>query len=74
MLLVPVISENLMAIGWDANTSELQVQFKKNGRIYSYPTVPEELYMGLANAPSKGSFFAQTIKSHPELYPPTRIL
>lgn len=73
MLLVPVQSSNLLAIGWDSNTSELQVQFV-NGRIYSYQTVPEELYMGLVNAPSKGSFFAQTIRSHPELYSPLRIL
>lgn len=73
MLLVPVISSNLMAIGWDSSTNELQVQFM-NGRIYSYQTVPEELYMGLANAPSKGTFFAVTIRNHPELFAPQRIL
>lgn len=73
MLLVPVVSRNLMAVGWDANSNELQVQFR-NGRIYSYQTVPEELYMGLINAVSKGTFFAQTIRNHPELFSPQRIL
>lgn len=74
MLLVPVVSENLSAMGWDQVTSELQVQFRSNGSIYSYPGVPEEVYAGLASAPSKGTFFDQNIRKRPDLYPPTRIL
>jgi hypothetical protein len=72
MLLVPVVSRNLAAIGWDELTGELQVQFH-NGAIYSYQNVPPELYEGLINAPSKGTFFAYNIRNHPEIYTPVRI-
>jgi hypothetical protein len=73
MLLVPILSSNLSAMGYDPVNGELQVQFM-NGRIYSYQNVPPDLYDGLVNAPSKGTFFAQTIRNQPILYPPLRIL
>ena len=72
MLLVSVISSNLMAMGYDPNSGELQVQFR-NGRIYSYQNVPPEIYDALMNAPSKGTFFAYNIRNTP-IYQPTRIL
>jgi hypothetical protein len=72
MLLVSVISSNLMAMGYDPNSGELQIQFR-NGRIYSYQNVPPEIYDGLINAPSKGTFFGQLIRLQPQ-YQPTRIL
>ena len=73
MLLVPVASTNLAAMGYDPVSGELQVQFQ-NGRIYSYQNVPMEIYQGLVNAPSKGTFFAQAIRNMPGLYAPIRIL
>lgn len=72
MLLVPVQSSDIAAMGYDPSSFELQIQFT-NGRIYSYATVPPELYAGLVSAPSKGSFFAQFVKKFPGLYPYTRI-
>lgn len=72
MLLVAVISRNLLAMGYDPNSGELQVQFH-NGEIYTYPNVPPEIYDGLVNAPSKGTYFAYTIRNNPT-YQPTRLL
>jgi hypothetical protein len=60
-------------MGYDEVTAELQVQFH-NGAIYSYPSVPPEIYQGLINAPSKGQYFGLMIRNQPGLYPPTRIL
>ena len=73
MLLVPVISSNLAAVGYDEISGEMQVQFQ-NGRIYSYQNVPPDVYMGLVNAPSKGQYFGVMIRNQPGLYLPTRIL
>jgi hypothetical protein len=70
MLLVSVISSNLMAMGYDPNSGELQVQFR-NGRIYSYQGVPPEIYDALINAPSKGTYFGYYIR---RIYAYTRIL
>lgn len=72
MLLVPVISRNLAAMGYDQVTGELQVQFQ-NGAIYSYQGVPPEVYQGLVNAPSKGQYFAYAIRNQPLIYTPVRI-
>jgi hypothetical protein len=73
MLLVPVISSNLAAIGYDEISGEMQIQFL-NGRIYSYQNVPPDVYMGLVNAPSKGQYFGAMIRNQPGLYLPLRIL
>jgi len=70
MLLVSVISSNLMAMGYDPATGELQIQFR-NGRIYSYQSVPPEIYDGLINAPSKGTYFGYYVR---RIYPYVRIL
>jgi hypothetical protein len=72
MLLVSVISSNLMAMGYDPNSGELQVQFR-NGEIYSYQNVPPEVYDALLNAPSKGTYFAFNIRNQ-TIYQPTRIV
>lgn len=61
MLLVPVASTDIAAMGYDPTTGDLQIQFT-TGRIYAYQAVPPELYDALVAAPSKGSFFAATIK------------
>lgn len=72
MLLVPVISSDIAAMGFDPVMNELQIQFR-TGRIYSYANVPQDLYNSLVTAPSIGSFFAQFIKKFPGLYACTRI-
>lgn len=70
MLLVPVQSTDVYAIGYEPLTGELQIQFQ-SGRIYSYPNFPPMMYAMFVNAPSKGSFVAIYIK---KVYPSTRIL
>jgi hypothetical protein len=72
MLLVPVVSSDIAAAGYDPSTGELQVQFL-TGRIYSYPNVPPEWYQGFIDAPSKGSFFS-SLRKMPAQFPPTRLL
>lgn len=73
MLLVPVASSDIAAIGYDPDTGELQVQFRNN-RIYSYPNITPDWYDGFLQAPSKGSYFAQTIRKNPQIYSYQRIL
>lgn len=73
MLLVPVVSSDIAAAGYDPDTSELQIQFT-TGRIYSYQNVPPLIYQLFLEAPSKGSFFARNIKNLPGIYLYTRLL
>lgn len=58
----PVDSTNLAAIGYDASTKTLQVDFK-NGRRYQYPNVPPETFAEFKAAASVGKYFAAHIKS-----------
>jgi len=54
-----VSSSNLVSVGWENQT--LEIEFK-SGAVYVYHGVPEELYQELMASPSKGSFFAANIK------------
>jgi hypothetical protein len=58
----PVESSNLAAIGYDAESKTLQVDFK-NGKRWQYPNVPAELFAEFQAAESVGKFFAARIKS-----------
>lgn len=58
---VPVQSSNLSSVGYDAETLTLEIEFH-HGTVYQYFGVPPEIYEGLINAGSKGTFFNQTIK------------
>lgn len=60
--LTPVASSNIKALGYDADTKTLSVQFH-NGRVYSYTGVPQGEYDNLLNAGSIGSYFANNIKN-----------
>ncbi|MCQ4638000.1 KTSC domain-containing protein [Anaerovorax odorimutans] len=57
----PVSSSNLVAVGYDASTQVLRVQFKSG--TYDYFNVPESIYNGLMSAPSKGQYHAAYIKN-----------
>ena len=63
---IPVQSSNLFSVGYDSQTSILEIEFN-NGSIYQYSGVPQEVYEGLMNAGSKGSYFHHNIKrgGHP---------
>jgi len=58
-----VSSSNLRAVGYDAITHQLEVEFQ-NGRIYLYSEVPEGTYLGLMHAASKGGYLDDFIKGH----------
>jgi hypothetical protein len=61
MTLTPVESTHLAAIGYDAETETLEVQFC-NGDRWFYSYVFDDLYQGLRTAGSIGSFFNSRIK------------
>ena len=58
---IPVDSSNITSIGYDEETTILEIEFK-SGSIYAYYDVPFSLYVQLMNAPSKGKFFNTHIK------------
>jgi hypothetical protein len=58
---IPVESSNLTSVGYDRQSSILEVEFRSGG-IYQYFGVPEHIYEGLISAGSKGSYFHQHIK------------
>jgi hypothetical protein len=57
----PVTSSNIASIGYDENTSTLEIEFLNNS-IYQYFDVPLHIYQGLMQADSHGQFLAQNIK------------
>ena len=65
----PANSSNIAEIGYDPDTSTLEIKFH-NGGVYQYVNVPSEIHIGLMNAASKGSYFHRCIR---ERYRTTRI-
>ena len=61
----PVSSSNISSIGYDPDSSMLEVEFN-NGAVYSYSGVPPGEYEGFMNADSKGKYLHANIKN---LYP-----
>ena len=59
--LIEVESSNVQAIGYDTETKQLFVQFKKSG-LYQYDNVPEALYHSFLTAPSMGTFVWQELR------------
>jgi hypothetical protein len=59
MYRIPVISSNIESVGYENGILEIRFH---NGAIYQYIDVPEHLYHGLMNAPSKGTYLDQYIK------------
>lgn len=54
-------SSNVAALGYDAATKTLQVDFK-GGRKYHYQNVPAELFAGLLQSDSKGKYLNAQIR------------
>lgn len=61
MDLKPVKSTNIKAVGYDQDTSELQVEFQGGG-LYAYDSVPLDVYRDLTEAHSVGGYFHKNIK------------
>jgi hypothetical protein len=58
----PVISSNIKSIGFDKETTTLEIEFK-NGTVYRYEPISEDTYLELIQAESVGKYFNQHIKN-----------
>ena len=56
-----VSSSNVQSVGYDETSETLEVEFK-NGSVYQYFGVPEQVYQQLKNAGSVGGYLASDIK------------
>lgn len=56
----PVSSSNIRSIGYEPDTKTLEVEFHSG--VYQYSGVPESVYRGLMQSPSKGSYFHDHVK------------
>lgn len=73
MTLTPVDSSQVAAIGYNAESQTLRVEFKPRktetkGQVYEYQNVPAKLHADLMKAESKGAFLSKHIlrnKAHP---------
>jgi hypothetical protein len=61
MTITAVASTTLAAIAYDEAQRLLQVEFR-NGAVYHYFGVPMAVHRALLGAPSKGSYFNQSIR------------
>jgi hypothetical protein len=59
--MVPVESSDLSAIGYDASSATLTIEFRSGG-VYEYSQVPYREFLELLNAESHGKYFHQNIK------------
>lgn len=60
--MTPVMSSNVVAIGYDAESKTLQVEFN-SGTTYQYFDVQVEVFGAFERAESQGRFFNQFIKN-----------
>jgi len=58
---IPVSSSNIASVGYDANSSTLEIEFN-NGAVYQYFDVNENIYEELIAAESVGGYLASNIK------------
>jgi hypothetical protein len=57
----PVESSNLVSVGYDENTSTLEIEFRSG--TYQYFDVPHHIYEELMHSSSIGSYHYQNIKN-----------
>ena len=57
----PVVSSNLVSVGYDPNSYTLEIELM-DGRIYQYFDVPEQVYDELLNANSAGQYFHRQVR------------
>lgn len=60
---IPVDSSNISSIGYDEDSSTLEIEFH-SGAVYQYFDVPLNVYQGIMEAASKGQYLAQHIKGY----------
>jgi hypothetical protein len=57
-----VQSSMIVSLGYDANSSTLEIEFN-GGAVWQYYEVPENVYYDMMNSGSLGKFFHSNIKS-----------
>jgi hypothetical protein len=57
-----ITSSNLRSLGYDAESSTLEVEFN-SGAVYQFQGVPQAEWESLLNAGSKGRYFNANIKN-----------
>jgi hypothetical protein len=60
--LQPVKSSHIKAVGYDAASGDLHVEFKDAPSVYVWHGVPPKEYSAMLAAPSPGSFFHAHIR------------
>ncbi len=65
----PVQSSSLASVGYDSDTSILEVEFR-NGTTYQYHGVPQETWDWFISSTSMGQFFVARIR---DAYPFARV-
>ena len=60
----PVDSNTISEIGYLSDENTLFIRFRRDGDLYCYFLVPDDVYEGLLSAPSKGSYFDSVIRDH----------
>lgn len=63
MIREEVKSTNIRSIGYEPESSTLEIEFHSGG-IYQYFNVPQTSYNGLMSASSRGSYFHKYIKDN----------
>lgn len=57
-----VDSSNLEAVFYDQKEEKLKVKFRKDGSVYEFSGVPDEIFFNFMVAPSRGKFFIKFIR------------
>jgi KTSC domain len=57
----PIASSSIAAVGYDAGTRTLEIEFH-NGRIYQFFGVPHEMAQALRAAESTGAYFNKYVR------------
>jgi hypothetical protein len=60
---VQVSSTSIASVGYEAQTSTLEIEFRESGDIYQYFGVPPHIHEGLMQSGSKGSYFQGQIRN-----------
>lgn len=58
-----VTSTDIESVGYNSETQMLEVEFKRNNRVYQYEGVSPEIYAALLRSTSIGAFFHTAIKN-----------
>ncbi|SHJ30144.1 KTSC domain-containing protein [Hymenobacter daecheongensis DSM 21074] len=60
----PIRSTSLKAVGYDADTQTLEIEYR-NGRVVRYSGVSEAVHQGLRAVPGKALFVTQVLDGGP---------